>query len=126
MQTQLIVNHSYRLELIGEDIISVDISDRIDYIQAVQLVEERKRMAEGRDMKVMICVGSLKMVEQEAQTYFASAEAEEGIYAGAIVKANTSMVVRTVINTFLNMRNGKSPAKVFNEREEAIEWLRSL
>ncbi len=123
MKTQLIVNRNYRIELLDDGIITVDIVGHVDRRTAVEMVAERKRIAEGKDMKVLIKLKKLKFVEQDALNYLGGSEADEGISAGALVHPG-SVIVNTIINAFMGMKRSNSPTKMFRSTEEAIKWLK--
>jgi hypothetical protein len=94
---------------------------------AKELVRLRKIQTNQEPCKLIIVLPKLSSIDKAGRDYLSSAEAKEGIIASAMVAK--SILGRVVINFFLKMNNNSDtsfPFKVFNDEDEAFEWIKKL
>ena len=88
---------------------------------AKQMVKDRIQSFNGIARPVFVDIRSLKSIDAASRRYFASKEAGELILAGAIYLA--SPLARWAGNVFLNIDVPITPAKLFTDKDKALEWL---
>jgi hypothetical protein len=88
---------------------------------AKQMVKDRVQSFNGVARPVLVDIRSLKSIDAASRRYFASKEAGELILAGAIYLA--SPLARWAGNVFLNIDVPITPAKLFTDKDKALEWL---
>jgi hypothetical protein len=97
----------------------------VDLDIAMELVKCRLDYSQGKPMYLLIDFTNVKSVTKEARDYMNSPEGGlKGIIGGAFLSNN---VVATVfINLYFRINKPTVPAKFFNNKEEAIIWLKKL
>ena len=88
---------------------------------AKQMVEERIQSFNGIARPVFVDIRSLKSIDAASRRYFASKEAGKLILAGAIYLTNP--LARWLGNVFLNIDIPITPAKLFTDKDKALQWL---
>ena len=84
-------------------------------------VAERLKIADGKTYPVCVDFTKAKTASREARSYFSAGDGIRGISAGAfLVKTE---IEAFLLNTWLKLYKPKVPAKLFTEKEEALEWL---
>lgn len=94
---------------------------KIDLRTAMNIVTLRKEYARGRDYPVMADTRKIKSATREAREYLSSAEALEGLTAGAIL--SDSSFSAFIANFFLKVNRPKMPTRLFTVEENAMKWL---
>lgn len=88
---------------------------------AKEMVRQRIESFNGVARPVMVDIRSLKSIDAPSRRYFASKEAGELILAGAIYLSNP--LARWFGNIFLKLDEPITPAKLFTDKNEALQWL---
>jgi hypothetical protein len=96
----------------------------IDLKLAHEIVEDRKKITEGKPYPGIGYVKGIRALTKDARNYFSSDEATEGVLAGALVIE--SNFAAGLINFFLKINPPKIPNRVFTTEEKAIEWLQQF
>lgn|SRR6056300_813128 len=93
---------------------------------AKDIVIQRREKMNYEDVYILIDDQSLKGIDHDARTYLSSDEGVKGLKAGAIVVS--SAFSKHMANFFLKItvNKPKIPAKVFTDRQEALDWLNEL
>ena len=93
---------------------------------AKNMVQERKKFTNFKDVKVLVIQAGLKGINKEARAYFSSDEAVEGVSAAAILAKNA--FERHLANFFIGITviRPKVPTRLFNDKQEALNWLNTL
>ena len=91
---------------------------------AKDLVVHRLELAEGKEMPVLVNVIDVKGIDREARNFLSTPEGLLGLKAGAIV--SDSAFTKHMANFFMKISFNKSkmPAKVFSDKDDAINWLK--
>jgi len=90
---------------------------------AQNIVRERTKLLEGKDLPAIIYDGGVISMEKAARDYLSSDEGIQGLKSVAIIE--NSFFSKMLINFFLKLTNPKIKVKAFNEKEEALKWLRT-
>jgi hypothetical protein len=88
---------------------------------AKEMVKQRIKSFNGVARPVLVDIRSLKSIDAPSRRYFASKEAGELILAGAIYLSNP--IARWFGNIFLKIDEPFTPAKLFTDKNEALQWL---
>lgn len=88
---------------------------------AKEMVRQRIESFNGVARPVLVDIRSLKSIDAPSRRYFASKEAGELILAGAIYLSNP--LARWFGNIFLKLDEPITPAKLFTDKNEALQWL---
>ena len=93
---------------------------------AKQVVQNRLKFADYKDVPIMIGENGLKSIEKEAREYLSSDEGIQGLKAGAIV--TKSIFSRHIANFFIRISviQPKIPTRLFSTEEEALQWLKQF
>ena len=94
---------------------------------AKDLVKDRLKLVDSKDMPVIVNVIDVNSIDRDARDYLSSEAGLQGLKAGAIV-TDYSVFTRHLANFFMRISFSKSkmPAKVFSEEKEAIAWLKQF
>lgn len=126
MSTASYKSEYFSLEL-NEGILHVTyIGGPITLDVAQELVSQRLKMSEMKDIPVLVDTINVNGIEREARNYLSGEEGLKGLTAGAIV--TNSVFSKHMANFFIKISFGKSkmPARVFSDEHEAVEWLRQF
>lgn len=104
---------------IGYQVYKKDLVINLDI--AKRMVEKRIEAFEGIARPVCVDVRNLLTIDAESRKYFASKEAGQLILAGAIYLNNP--ITRWVGNVFMLVDKPLTPAKLFTDKNKALEWL---
>ena len=88
---------------------------------AKALVKERLRVSNEKDQLLLFDISNLVSVDLEALQYLSTEEAIKHIKAGAIYSRNP--ISQFAGKLFIDTNRPKPPAKLFDDKVEAIEWL---
>ena len=94
---------------------------------AIEMVKERKDYTQGKSVKIVMVFPHLTNMDKGGRDYLSSDDAKEGILATAMV--TNSIIGRVIINFFLKLNNKNNqdfPNKVFNNEEDALEWIKKI
>lgn len=94
---------------------------KIDLKIATNIVALRKAFAGGRDYPVLADTRKVKSATREAREYLSSADALEGLTAGAILSDSSFSVL--LANFFLKVNRPKMPTRLFTVEANAMKWL---
>ena len=87
------------------------------------IVQERVSLLHGSDLPVLIIDAGVVSMDKAARDYLSSDEGTQGIKVAAIIE--NSFFSKMLINFFLKLTNPKIKVKAFNDKDEALKWLKS-
>ncbi|MBA2613958.1 MAG: hypothetical protein H0U95_18490 [Bacteroidetes bacterium] len=91
---------------------------------AKQMVINRIKTFDGIARPVLVDVRHLLTIDSPSRKYFASREAGQLILAGAIYL--DSPIARFLGNIFLMIDKPITPARLFTDREKALQWIQQF
>jgi len=97
----------------------------IDLPLAKKIVEERLIFVNGKSYPALIDSTEVSGITKDARDYFSSDEASKGISSAAIVSKSLFTVFLANFLVGVNLRKTPVPMKVFRNREDAINWLKT-
>jgi hypothetical protein len=114
------------VSLLSQNVIRIQVKERalLD-VKDVKEIQAAKKKLIG-DMKHTVLLVSPKYgsATREARDYSASPEVNLNAKAKAVVL--NGLVMRIIINFFMNYNKPPVEHRVFENEKEALEWLRSL
>ena len=117
----MIVGSGFKIKNIGEDILEAELTGKVDLEMAKFVVSERLSLSENKNMKLLLFINDVTSINREALK-FLSREGSKQIEKGAIV-VGSSLIANSIVNSFLNIFNSKSPIQIFKNSKEALKWL---
>jgi hypothetical protein len=95
----------------------------IDLIIAKEIVKSRLEFCKKKSYPTLADITAIKNIVKDARDYFSSAEAAEGITAGALVSKSSFTTI--IGNFFLKIAFIKTqiPTRMFTDKQKAIDWL---
>lgn len=97
----------------------------IDLEAAKLIVKDRKTVANYVNYPLLV-TGSMKKITKEARDYFASKEGSELLSAAALhTDSNFTMYLANFVLK-INFKKANIPIKVFSNKQEAINWLKTF
>lgn len=99
---------------------------RIDLEIAKRIVQERLDFVNGQSFPALIDTTEVKSITKEARDYFNSDIAAAGISSAAIIVGSVFMSYIANFMIKVNWRRNKMPMRVFTDKNEALNWLKSL
>jgi hypothetical protein len=94
----------------------------IDDVKEIQIV--KKKLVGNTKHTVMLVSPKTGSATREARDYSASTEVNLNAIAKAVVL--NGLVMRIIINFFMNYNKPPVEHRMFENEEEALKWLRSL
>lgn len=91
---------------------------------AKQMVVNRVKTFNGIARPVLVDIRNLLSIDAPSRKYFASKEAGQLILAGAIYME--SPIAAFLGNVFLFIDKPITPAKLFTDREKALNWIKQF
>lgn len=91
---------------------------------ARSIVNHRLELLEGQKLPVLIIDSGVVSMDKSARDYLSSEEGISGLKAAAIIE--NSLFSKMLINFFLRLTNPKIQVKAFNNKEEALKWLKNI
>lgn len=88
---------------------------------AKQMVKERLKISDGIARPMFIDISNLVSIDLEAREYLSGGDAVKFVSAGAIY--STSPISKFQGKLFVDVNQPEATAKIFSNKEEAIEWL---
>ena len=85
------------------------------------IVQDRLKVSAGTKGPILIDFRNLVSSDNATRSYLATPEAERYLNAGAILITNE--IQRLIMNLYLKIDKPNLPARVFTNREKALEWL---
>lgn len=92
---------------------------QIDIKIAKQIVQQRLSFLNGNHYLNLVDVSHIKSVSKEARDYLA--KHDEGLIASAILGENS--LSNMITNIFLTFSKPRIPARAFQDKETALQWL---
>ncbi len=86
-----------------------------------QLVEDRIKVSNGQTSPILIDLRNLVSSDNATRSYLATPEAEKYLCAGAMIINNE--LQKLLMNLYLKIDKPRLPARVFTNKEKALEWL---
>lgn len=99
---------------------SVEVTEDI----AKEVVKTRKAYCDYKTYPHLLMETSVAKITKEARDYFATDESTEGVAAGAIIVKSAFKM--TLLNFFLKVSKPEVPARLFTNKEDAIQWLQDF
>ncbi len=97
---------------------------QIDREAAEQIVEERLEFTNNKPMPVLLLDSGLVKMDKSARDYMSSDDGIRGLRAVAIILS--SVVNSMLLNFLLKISRPGLPVKVFTDRDNAMEWLKTF
>ena len=88
-----------------------------------QVVTERLKISNHRPMPIFIDLINVYYTDTKARKYMASKEAVQYITAGAFLIDNE--IMKLAGNIFIKIDKPYAPAKLFTDKDKALEWLQT-
>lgn len=88
------------------------------------IVQDRIKVSDGKVSPILIDLRNLVTSDNATRSYLATDEAEKYLNAGAMLINNE--IQRLLMNLYLKIDRPRLPAKVFTNREKALEWLQQF
>lgn len=89
---------------------------------AKEVVRKRLEFTNGKSLPNLVYNGGVVSMEKAARDYFSTPEGTKGVSAGALVLS--SVFSMFLGNFFLKVSKPVIPAKLFTDKQKAVEWLR--
>ena len=111
--------------LIGDDIIFVECKANAeieleDAIEDMQLSEEL--IADVNRFATIIDTANIKSISKEARDWYAQVQNDNPRNISVALIVN-SFYTRIIANFFLGFKNSRTEMKIFNIKDDAVEWL---
>ena len=112
---------------IENDILFITLKENacIDVEQVKEAIKARKEIQENKPMLTLNDVRNLYDISREARAFAAN--------NASLLKLNTAMAILTsslatklFANFFIKFNKPGTPTKIFNKKEDALEWLNAL
>jgi hypothetical protein len=100
------------------------LTKKIDLKTAKSIVSARKEFSKNKLYPGLADASKVTSVTREAREYLSSAEAIEGLLAGAIL--SDSSFNAFIANFFIKVTRPRIPARIFTDENKAIEWLQQF
>ena len=97
---------------------------QVDRDAAVEIVQERLDFTENRSVPVLLLDSGLVKMDKRARDYMSSEEGIRGLNAIAIILS--SVVNSMLLNFLLKISRPGLPVRVFRDRDQAMEWLKTF
>jgi hypothetical protein len=85
------------------------------------IVEGRLKVSAGTKGPILIDLRNVVSSDNATRSYLATPEAEKYLSAGAMLITNE--IQRLLMNLYFKIDKPNLPARVFTNREKALEWL---
>lgn len=85
------------------------------------IVQDRIKVSNGKVSPILIDLRNLVTSDNATRAYLATPEAEKYLNSGAMLITNE--IQKLLMNLYLKIDVPKLPAKVFTNKEKALEWL---
>ncbi len=122
---QILLSHS-KVWMQEDGIVVLEFGDNIelDVKEAKELLQATKEIAGGKKVLILNVAGKQTTATSAARDFAASAEAIEYTLAEAYVVNNLPQKI--IANFYINFHKPLVPTKIFNNKEAAIIWLKSI
>lgn len=97
------------------------LAKKLDLKTAKSIVLLRKEFSGYKDFAGLADARKVASVSREAREYLSSAEATEGVLAGAIL--SDSSFSAFLANFFLKVSKPRIPTRIFTDEKKALDWL---
>ena len=87
-------------------------------------VRDRVNFYKNVSYPILADTRTIRSFEKSVRAYLFTLESTEGIKAGAFIIA--SNIQRVFINFFILINKPLVPSKLFNDREQALTWLKKF
>lgn len=111
-------------EFVDEILVATFLKKEIDLDAAKYLVKKRYEFIGENKFMTMIDFHQVKFTSKEARSYFSGERSTKNILAMAVLVR--SILQRTVSSFFIKLNKPKYPVKIFVDKNDAINWLRSF
>jgi hypothetical protein len=88
---------------------------------AKKVIEDRLKVSNGKAMPIYIDIRNVISVDYRAKDYLAGKEGSKLLTAGAFLLDNN--IMRLLAKVFCYIDRPPVPARWFNERQKALQWL---
>lgn len=97
---------------------------QVDRDAAVEIVQERLDFTDNKSVPVLLLDSGLVKMDKSARDYMSSEEGIRGLIAIAIILS--SVVNSMLLNFLLKISRPGLPVRVFRDRDQAMEWLKTF
>jgi hypothetical protein len=114
-----------RAWLIGDDVIFVDCKENaeIELKDAIEDMELSEALvADVSYFATIIDTANIKGISKEARDWYSQVQNDNPRNVSVALIVN-SFYTRIIANFFLGFKNSRTEMKIFNEKDDAIEWL---
>lgn len=94
---------------------------KIDLKAAKLIVAARKAFSGNRSLPGLADTRKITSVTRDAREYLSSAEAIEGVVAGAILSGSSFNAF--IANFFVKVTKPRIPTRIFTREQDALKWL---
>jgi hypothetical protein len=119
-----IENDFVKLSIENDILIGEFTCDKLDLNKAKEILKLRLELTGETSYKTCADSTQVKEFTKEARDYMSQGDAYKNISAFAAVTNNS--VTRMIFNFYLRLKPHPLPTKFFNDRNDAIKWLKSL
>lgn len=88
------------------------------------MVRDRLRVSDGITYPLFVDISNLISVDIGAREYLSGGEATKLISAGAFY--TTTPIAKFAGKLFLDVNQPKTPAQIFSDKQEALDWLQQF
>jgi DNA-binding phage protein len=119
-------NENEYVEMYIEDgiLIARYLTKKIDLKTAKHIVSARKEFSQNRLYAGLADASKVTSVTRDAREYLSSAEAIEGLLAGAILSGSSFNAF--IANFFVKVTQPRIPTRIFTDEDKAIQWLQQF
>ncbi len=119
-------NKSIEVTLLNEGILHIHLKAKseITLNDSALAVEEMGKISQSKKLPVFIDASEFCTVDKKARIFSASEESNIYTLVDAIACSNFGQ--KLIANFYLNQNNLSVPTKIFSEKEEAIDWLKTF
>lgn len=92
--------------------------------EAKENVAVAQGLAKGRKFGVLIDMSGIESISRDARNYYGGPEASSYSLGQALI--TRSVVGKLIANFFIGLNKTPHPVRLFNDRDDAIAWLKQL
>jgi hypothetical protein len=122
MEDALIENEYVKIWIEDGILFMIYKKEQIDLPYAKNVVESRMQVSGGKSYPVFVDLNKVKGVTKDARGFLAGDEAANLISASALWGVHE--IIKMLTNFYLALNKPDVPAKFFNDRQKALEWLK--
>ncbi|RYD81017.1 MAG: hypothetical protein EOP53_07190 [Sphingobacteriales bacterium] len=121
---EIFEDNCVRITIENDIIYGVILSENLTLSCAKKMVKHRRNLTKDIEYATLVDITRLKSVTKEARDYLAEGEAVEYLCATAFY--TNSVISEMAANFFISYNKPNLPARIFNNKVEALAWLREI